>query len=51
LEYYIIAVNEDATKAFVMGTKDEQNDFFNYMGPDFKNLYIEANIFCNDCKK
>lgn len=51
LEYYTIAVNEDATKAFVMGTKDEQNDFFNYMGPDFKNLYIEANIFCNNCKK
>lgn len=51
LVYYIVAVNEDATKAFVMGTRDEQNDFFNYMGPDFKNLYIEANIFRNDCKK
>ena len=49
--YYIVAVNEDATKAFVMGTRDEQNDFFNYMGPDFKNLYIEANIFRNDCIK
>ena len=49
MAYYIVAVNEESTKAFVMETRDEQNDFFNYLGPDFKNLYMEAKIFRNEC--
>ena len=51
MSYYIVAVNEDSTKAFVMETRDDQNCFFNYLGPDFKNLYLEANIFRNECDK
>ena len=49
--YYVVAVNQDATKAFVMETRDDQNCFFNYLGPDFKNLYLEASIFHNECTK
>ena len=51
MAYFIVAVNEAANKAFVMGTGDDQDLFFDYMGPDFKELYMEANFFRDKCNK
>ena len=50
MEYYIVAVNEEGSKAYVMKTRADQNLFFNYLGPDFKNMHLETHHFCNECK-
>ena len=51
LVYYIVAVNEDGSKAYVMHTRDDQTLFFKHLGPDFQNMYMEVNYFKDSIKR
>ena len=49
--YYMVAVNKEGTRAFVMKTREEQDLFFKYLGPDFQNMYMETKFFIDECRK
>ena len=51
ISYYIVAVNSAGTKAFVMKDRNDQSLFFDYLGPDFKNIFLEASHFKSECIK
>lgn len=51
LSYYMVAVNFAGTKAFVMKDRSDQSLFFDYLGPDFKNIFFEASHFKSECVK
>ena len=51
ISYYIVAVNSAGTKAFVMKDRSDQSLFFDYLGPDFKNIFFEAEHFKSECIK
>ena len=41
LSYYMVAVNANGSKAYVMETGNDQCLFYDYLGPDFQNLSLE----------
>ena len=47
----MVAVNSAGTKAFVMKDRSDQRLFFDYLGPDFKNILFEASHFKSECIK
>ena len=51
ISYYMVAVNSAGTKAFVMKDRSDQSLFFDYLGPDFKNIFLEASHFKRECIK
>ena len=51
ISYLMVAVNPAGTKAFVMKDRNDQSLFFDYLGPDFKNIFFEADHFKSECIK
>ena len=51
ISYYMVAVNFAGTKAFVMKDRNDQSLFFDYLGSDFKNIFLEADHFKSECIK